>query len=283
MDLNIIEIFFHIGKNFAVAPSTLDNYEASFWQSTYNLMVFLFFTAGSGISLSTEHLPRYILYNPIQLVLWVFTDVVRYVHNVYTLMVMIIIQRAKWFNLILNLKESFYDMNQESESLQKSYYLTFILAQASFCVVISSMFYICYVSYNFYESILLYLTEFLQFYTQFFFITFYCMVVKMLRARYQKTSSSRVFSSCASNLNELRILKKIFTLKQTVDIFNDIFGGTVLLNILFTSSKSIVYMDRILKSKDASAQFSSAFNIFLHVIQVPVLVLMLVSRFVDFM
>jgi hypothetical protein len=97
---------------------------------------------------------------------------------------------------------------------------------------------------------------------------FYCVVVKMLRARYQKTLSSRVFSSCAANLNELRILKKkIFTLKQTVDIFNDIFGGTVLLNILFTSSKSIVYLDGILKTQDESAQFSSTFNIFLHVIQ----------------
>jgi hypothetical protein len=187
MDLNIIEICFHIGKNLAVTPSTLDNYEASFWQSTYNLMVFLFFTGGSGISLYYRA-PAYIQYNPIQLVLWVFTDVVRYVHNVYTLVMVIIIQRAKWFNLILNLRESFYGMDQESESLQKSYYLTFILAQASFCVVISFMFYICYVSYNLYESILLYLTEFLQFYTQFFFIiTFYCVVVKMLRARYQKT------------------------------------------------------------------------------------------------
>jgi hypothetical protein len=283
MDLNIIEICFHIGKNFAVTPSTLDNYEASFWQSTYNLMVFLFFTAGSSISLYYRA-PAYIQYNPIQLVLWVFTDVVRYVHNVYTLVVVIIIQRAKLFNLIFNLRESFYGMDQESESLQKSYYLTFILAQASFCVVISFMFYICYVSYNLYESILLYLTEFLQFYTQFFFITFCCVVVKMLRARYQKTLSSRVFSSCAANLNELRILKKkIFTLKQTVDIFNDIFGGTVLLNILFTSSKSIVYLDRILKTQDASAQFSSTFNIFLHVIQVAVLVLMWVSRFVEFM
>jgi hypothetical protein len=156
------------------------------FESTYNLMVFLFFTAGLGISLYYRA-PAYIQYNPIQLVLWVFTDVVRYVHNVYTLVVVIIIQRAKCFNLILNLKESFYDMNQESESLQKSYYLTFILAQASFCVVISSMFYISYASYNLYESILLYLTEFLQFYTQFFFIMFYCVVVKMLRARYQKT------------------------------------------------------------------------------------------------
>jgi hypothetical protein len=276
MDLLIIGMFFHIGKNFAVTPSALDNKEPSVWQRTYNFLVFCFFTVGSCASLYYK-VPEYLEFNPIQLVLWVLTDVVRYTHNVYTLVVVMTLQREKWFKLVSLLKET-----AVGKSSPKSYYLTFILAQTSFLILITSMLYVCYVCYDLYTFLQFYFVEFLQFYSQFFFATFCCVVAKMVRARYrhQKMLLSRVLNSSASPNAAKTVQKKILLLKETVNCFNDIFGGTILLNILFSSLKSIIYLDRIVKSQDVSADHTSGFFVLLHFTQIGVIVIMWVSKMI---
>ncbi|XP_068901855.1 uncharacterized protein [Tenebrio molitor] len=78
---------------------------------------------------------------------------------------------------------------------------------------------------------------------------------------------------CDTVLKEFELLKKILLLKETVNCFNDIFGGTILLNILFSSLKSIIYLDRIVKSQDVSADHTSGFFVLLHLTQIGVIVI----------
>jgi hypothetical protein len=86
----------------------------------------------------------------------------------------------------------------------------------------------------------------------------------MLRARYrhQKMLLGQVLNSSARPNARKTLRKTILVLKETVNYFNYIFGGTILLNILFSSLQNIIYLDRIAKSQNVSAEYISFFFLF---------------------
>ncbi|XP_044261025.1 uncharacterized protein LOC123009001 [Tribolium madens] len=240
MDLNIIHQFFKIGKILALTPTTLHNYSVSLWQRNYTISVFLFFTVGAAAALQFCWAEYLSYVNPIELVLWIVTDVIRYVHNLYIFIFVMILKRKFWFILIANLKKAKFRINQ---SEYKFLYCTFIVTYVSFFVIISCIIYVCFQLDDWYTCIRYYFVEFVQIFTQFFYLLFAPIVLKMILLRYQHFKNTLHIQKTWHQIktDQLR-------LKQTVDTFCEIFGGTILLNIIYNSSKSLIYLNKLIKN-----------------------------------
>lgn len=250
MDLNIVKIFFKIGKILALTPTNLHNYRATFWQKSYSVLMFLFFTGGSIAALEFSW-QDYLEENPIELVLWILTDVTRYVHNLYIFISVMTFKRKFWFVLITNLKKSKF---QISLSEMKFLYIIFGLTHFGFFFIMSSIIYVCFNIYSVYSFTRYFLVEFLQIFTQFFYLSFCLIIFKMIFLRY------RHIKKILKTQKLLEVKIEQLRLKQTVDIFCEIFGGTILLNIIYNSSKSLIYLNLLLKT---TQRWSSGSPIFI--------------------
>jgi hypothetical protein len=74
-----------------------------------------------------------------------------------------------------------------------------------------------------------------------------------------------------TNLEKIRC--SLITLKETVDIYNDIFGTVTLLNIFFISGKTLVYFDNIVKKESALKSNRQDGNLLLYFIQSGILMI----------
>jgi gustatory receptor len=114
----------------------------------------------------------------------------------------------------------------------------------------------------------LYAVEYVQLYVQFMINFLIYTILTMLKARYQMTSLSLGRHICLVTKLERRSLAKqyplsflkkikydVCILKETVDVFNDIFGWPVLFIILYASLQVLLYMDTLfLKSSTRSLE-----------------------------
>jgi hypothetical protein len=91
-----------------------------------------------------------------------------------------------------------------------------------------------------------------------FFNTLLCRIVlKMILTRYrhQSTLMSHLVGKKNPQLHILiKVKNNLVKLRQTVDSFNDLFGWTILLNVMFVALRSLIYFDLVLRlNKDEYA------------------------------
>ncbi|RZC33359.1 7tm 7 domain containing protein [Asbolus verrucosus] len=249
MDLNIIGIMFKVGKVLALTPQSQDNQKSNNFQKLYAIVVFLLCTVCFVMNMSYRTL-FYDDLSSVQLLLFVFTDVDRYLHNVYTLIIVMIFKQKEWFKLITNLRKTCVKASKTSQLL------TFVMSHAAFLVLFVFVFHISVRSLGFAIGIQLYFLEYIQFYCQFYYMLFSCIILKMLLLRYSyqkfllheeiKMIQKRSFYRNSKSLKKIQC--NIFCLKESADIFSDIFGGSILLNIFFNALKSLIYLERIIKN-----------------------------------
>ncbi|EFA05765.1 gustatory receptor 39 [Tribolium castaneum] len=238
MDLNIIRRFFQVGKFLALTPTTLRDYSATPWQKNYTVLVFFFFTVGATAALQFCW-SDYMSENPIALVLWIVTDITRYVHNLYIFISVMIFKRKLWFVLIANLKKTKFRIDY---SEYKFLYCAFITSHVSFSIIMSCIIFICFQLDDWYTCLRYYFVEFVQIFTQFFYLSFAPIVLKMIFLRYQHFNKTLQTQKTWHQIKTGQL-----RLKQTVDTFCEIFGGTILLNIIYNSSKSLIYLNKLIK------------------------------------
>ncbi|XP_044261022.1 uncharacterized protein LOC123008999 [Tribolium madens] len=248
MDLNMIEIFFKIGRYLALTPTTTHNLKVTFSQKIYTILVITFFTVGVTAGLQYR-LEDYISWPPMVAFLFIVTDVTRYLHNLYIFIFVMILKRKLWFVLIANLKKI---------SIEQSLFFYFAVTYFCYILIFSCIFFVLYNTIDLHDFVRLYLVEFVQIFTQFFYLSFAQIVLKMILLRYQHFKTT---------LHTQKTLHQIKTdqlrLKQTVDTFCEIFGGTILLNIIYNSLKSLIYLNKLIRT---SSQISSSTS--------PILILM---------
>ncbi|EFA05767.1 gustatory receptor 42 [Tribolium castaneum] len=238
MDLNIIEIFFKIGRNLALTPTTTHNFKVTLSQRIYKVLVFIFFTVGATAGFQYR-LFAYITYPLIEAFLWIFTDVTRYVHNLYIFLSVMIFKRKFWFVLFTNLRKPNIAIGHSED---KSLYFKFIVTYFCYIFIYSCIFFVLYNTIDLYEFVRLYFVEFVQIFTQFFYLSFAPIILKMILLRYQHFKNTLHLQK---NWHQIKINQ--LQLKQTVDTFCEIFGGTILLNIIYNSSKSLIYVNKMIK------------------------------------
>jgi hypothetical protein len=250
MDLEVIDTIFTFGKLIALTPSSMTNHNPHCLQKFYDICVYLLFVVGFSASVYAK-LPLYPNLMPIEFVLAILYDLNQFSYVFYTLIVMMRLRRSRWFRLIKSLAAV--------KSAPKTIPLKLIF-------VASQMGYYCLTTFGVYANVwstdlieaAFYMGELYQNYAQFFYLMFTSIVLILLLSRYERLSETlsqliRVRSQLHSKqVVEIlqKIKKSVFTLKEGVEVFNDIFGWSILFTIFSCVSRTLIYINIIIKHSE---------------------------------
>ncbi|RZC41973.1 hypothetical protein BDFB_012963, partial [Asbolus verrucosus] len=172
-------------------------------------------------------------------ILFTLLDIIFYTHNFYVLVVLMVVKRHQWFKLIHNLQFVECQVNFP----HKSHWLAIILAHMVFCAItISGMtvyfviFDITYVELNFVDCF--------ENYSLFFHTVCTCVVLSLLLSRYKR----QILFLKRENINKVHC--NMYLLKKSVDIFNDIFGWMILLDVCYGAIKCLTYINLMVKNEN---------------------------------
>ncbi|RZC35590.1 hypothetical protein BDFB_012381, partial [Asbolus verrucosus] len=241
---------------FALTPSSTENRKPSISQKCYIIFVFLILTVGASVSLYLRRF-FYRRFSLMQLAMRIIMDIDLYLHNCYSLLILMVIKRYRWFKLIKTLR--FVDCPE----YKNHHYLIFISTHIVFfsitCFNLTVWPTILALGFKYLKQ---YSVESIQNYTQFFYSVFAYIVLKMILARYRHQTSLLREKVCTKrHLKYLRKIKRnLFFLKDSVDVFNDIFGWIFLFNIIFGVAKSLIHLDLIVLSLNGFRNGSSNFK-----------------------
>ncbi|RZB77522.1 hypothetical protein BDFB_013856, partial [Asbolus verrucosus] len=239
MDLETLNSVLKVGRIFALTPSSTENRKPSIVQKCYIIFVFLTLTVGVGVSLYLRRF-FYTGFPPIQFLLRIIMDVDLYLHNCYSLLILMVHERERWFKLIKNLRAV------DCAEYKNHHCLTFISTHIAFVFSagfnLFAWFTVLPLGHQYVNQ---YSVENFQIYTQFFYTVFAYIILKMILARYKYQTSLLRKRVCTKR--QLKYLKKIkrniFFLKDSVDVFNDVFGWIFLFNVIFGVARSLIYLD----------------------------------------
>jgi hypothetical protein len=267
MDLDVIETIFRFGKIFALTPSSIYSRECGQCQKIYICFLFLFYTCGAILTFIYKMSLLLSTFTTIQLALRIVMDVDLYLSITFCLMVVTLTKQNRWYQLINNLKE--VRCETYSRSLRYVPFYTILLmfwiaAIFTICVWIGTL------GWSFLQA---YTIECLQIYYQFYSVLVANMVLRMLLRRYhQQKALLRSHPDPTKQLFILaRVKRNLFILKHTVAIFNEIFGWTLLLSVIFGVSRSLVYLD--LSIKDSTVRSNTSEFIPLLISRLSIIVL----------
>ncbi|RZC34766.1 7tm 7 domain containing protein, partial [Asbolus verrucosus] len=237
MNFKLLRTVFAIGKLFAITPPSIDITNATNCQKLHAYLMIIFYTI--GVIISCYHkISSYIRYDNLKLAIKAILDSSLYIFNICTV-AMPLIKRSQWYILIKNLK-----ITQKSDDVtEKKSGRSFVWFNFAFW---SCMAYMTYTFANIMgvEFFKQYWVEYVQLYVQFLTSFLMYTILTMLRARYcsvfRQLFNIRKFGAAAN-----RIKHDINILKETVDVFNDIFGWPTLLIVVFVSLQVLAYLDNI--------------------------------------
>jgi hypothetical protein len=250
MDFEIITKIFAIGKYLALTPAGTTNVSPTLFQKLYVVFVFSVYIAGIVINFYSRN-SLYLNLPTMQLVLRVLLTADLLAHSYYSIIVVGLFKRHKWIVLIKNLKSV-----ENKNSTIRWYYLLFVWSHILLLLVTTFIFY-AWIKRLGLEFFKIYLGEYLQMYALFFNTLLCRIVLKMILTRYrhQSTLMSHLVGKKNPQLHILiKVKNNLVKLRQTVDSFNDLFGWTILLNVMFVALRSLIYFDLVLRlNKDEYA------------------------------
>jgi hypothetical protein len=248
MDLEVIDTIFTFGNFAALTPSSTNNSNPHSLQKLYEICVYLLYVVGFSASIYANF-PMYQQITSMEFVLSILYDLNQFCYVFYILIVMMRLRRSRWFRLIKSLAAV------KSAKINIPLKLIFVASQ---------LVYYCLTAFGFYANIeqasitvaVFYLGEFYQHYVQFFYLMFASILLILLLARYERLSETlaqlnQARSSQLHSKQVVEVLKKIknnvFMLKKGVGFFNDIFGWSILFTIFSCGSRTLVYIDVVIK------------------------------------
>jgi gustatory receptor len=231
-DLQVIKALFTIGKYFALTPSSPTDARSSRFEKIYRYAVFTMYTFFKFFT-GYIRIPVYATLPKIQLFFIFVIEITIWIHSYYTTMV---VTNERWYQLIANLSRI------ETQPSRDSHFLAVRVPLLAFGVVKLTQMYYWNEVFGF-VSLGVYFVEVVQIYSQFFYITLTCNVLRMVLARYQYQNLLRrtqtIPTRCIHNLDELK------RLSRTVE---DMFGWSNLLNICYTVQRIMVYCHYLIMS-----------------------------------
>jgi gustatory receptor len=251
MDLEIIDIIFTFGKFAALTPSSSTNHNPHCLQKLYEICVYLVYIV-AFLAFTYVNSPEYHLLTSIQFVLAILCDLNEFLYVFYVLIVVMRLRRSRWFRLIKSLA------GVQSATKNIPLKLIFVASQlAYYCLTIFGVY--CYITYAGLTMAAFYIGEFYQHYAQFFYLVFTTIVLIMLLLRYERLSEtlSQLIKARSSQLQSKQVVEvlkqsknSIFALKEGVEVFNDIFGWSILFTIFSCVSRTLVYIDISIKHSE---------------------------------
>ncbi|RZB40777.1 7tm 7 domain containing protein [Asbolus verrucosus] len=260
MDLNIIKLIFKFGKFLALTPSSIEPATLSCFEKCYIFLTFSIYTVGVIVTL----ISRKIFYDQltiIRLFLRLLLDIDLYFFNCYIALAPMLTKKRQWFKLFKYLPK-----------IDASHLIFLVNVVFSFYVWLTKL------NWNFFK---LYLLEYFQMYSQFFYLVLGCIILQMLLSRYRHQTlllRQQIQVGRIRLPSEFpRVLRKvqfnILMLKEVADIFCDIFGWVILFIIFFTTLKYLGYLDNVVKGENSHVPTDIGLRISISISQNATLVL----------
>jgi hypothetical protein len=254
MDTKIIDVIFGYGRILGLTPHSKRLSEKLIClQKLYSFLIFTLLA--SLLSFYFFDLTYNIRPLSTQYILIVLLMLTYVTHDFYVFIIVKFCKGAKWFQMIQCLKRLPCHKNRFT-----LYHLQFVISQlvgVSFTIVgicIYSFFFT--ITYAF--GILLICIEINS---QLFYVVLRCIILEMLLCRYQhqnylvlKAGSQARFHNLFKILTKIK--RNLLLMKTAIDLFNDIFGWTTLLNIFSISVRTLIHID-IFITKGSSLYLST--------------------------
>ncbi|RZC42337.1 7tm 7 domain containing protein [Asbolus verrucosus] len=247
MDLSILETIVRMGRMLALTPASVQNQVPNSSEKFYPVFMFLFYSV--GVIVSKYYLRLFYAYlTPIQLTLTILIVLGFYIQNSYIFLIIALKKRQLWLKFVENLR-----MVAPKPTGSRQNYFIFIVPHVLYCVNNTLGTYMC-IHILGWRVIKLYLLEYFDYYSHFFYTVYTCVILNLILSRYQHQAAilSKItrrklrFSKEVATIFE-NVKRDVCVLKATVDIFNDIFGPVVLLNILVSALRNLANMEVITK------------------------------------
>jgi hypothetical protein len=252
MDTKIIEVIFRFGHILSLTPQSVKlNRKFTYFQKFCNLLMFILLTISLNFYFFRIKLvsTQRILTN---LMLIIFA-----MHDFYILIIVKFHKQFQWFHLI-----KYLQYTQCHKNKFKLYYLQFVITQSIEVILILVGVCIYFILFGVGNMIAIILIS-TELYLQSFYLVLRCIVLEMLwsRYQYQKLVLLKVKPEKVLIQYFLKVLVKthhnLFILKETVDVFNDIFGWTTLMSIFSTSIRTLHLLDVFIRN-DGPFQVSNS-------------------------
>jgi hypothetical protein len=237
MDLKTIEILFRCGKIFAITPYSCNQRGTNTFQRCHSFLVFSLYTAGFA---TIRYISRsdYSTMRRIQAFLTFLYLLTSYFLNFYIFVVVMGLNSDRWHRLIAGLKS--IKIPQTNNKLSITVKLILLIFSLITIFEQSAGFY----KYNIWGCLII-LPLTLSTYSQFIYSLCACTVLKVLQTRYQHHKN--VLAQVGDSKELVKLLKQIkqgvLTLKRCVNVFNSIFGWTMLCSTFSGAFSSFVYID----------------------------------------
>lgn len=237
MDFSTLNTLLTIGNIFAVIP-TSSKIKKTYFGKKYKILFFVLFTICLTITLYNR-LNFYIRINLIKLIIRLLADLVLILINFYGL-IGIYFKKEMWKHFINNLRILECDISKN----KKTYVILLI---SSHVVYFGAVLYATVLWINILKVLYLkwFFFELFQFYIKFYYNFIIYIVLEMILSRYKfikklvmKEQSIEALKKCAFT---------VYILKNSVDIFNEIFGWPIFFLIVYTALKVLYYFEAILR------------------------------------
>jgi gustatory receptor len=239
MDLTTLQSLLRVGEILAITPS-LTTTKKTFTKKCYDVAVLTVFTVGLSYSLynRTSFYPRL---NIFKLIIRVLQDLCLCMLSYYIL-VGVHFRKKEWSHLISNLKSV--------QTSKRTYTRSVIVAHLVYCPIIlyTSWLWFRILKAAYFKNFII---ELSQFYMSFFYNILIVVVLKMILSRYD-----HIKGMLTKQNEKLCVLKQckcdIYRLKESVDVFNDIFGWPLFLIISYSVLRILYSFEAILRDSVSS-------------------------------
>jgi hypothetical protein len=244
MALQVLSFVFKLGKMLALTPSSLTIKPESVISKLYNVLILSLLTGGVFVEISEKNFYSELIF--VKKVVCIFGDLIIYILNFYSIIVLGLAKKKSWKDLMENLESTEYLVRIQNRKRDRIWYCLGIgLANLYYFASISYMVYVRYKSMGW-----RYLNH-VQGYLDLYQKLIQWVIIKMVLARYKGLKSllsaykqknqNRQFS------NDLKRFEYIMSqLKTTVDVFNELFGWPLLLMIASTIIQVLNTIDFII-------------------------------------
>ncbi|RZC42336.1 7tm 7 domain containing protein [Asbolus verrucosus] len=235
----MLDCLFKIGRILALTPSTVNHTTPSLFRKAYQFLIFTIYTA--CLILTKIYIKEYYMrYMSPYKVLLICLNINYYVYNFYVLVIVMVTKRQLWMRLLVNLK------NIDCQIKQGSFKLILILAHVAFFIVTSAGIYLYLIVFGLTYTELNIIDCF-ENYSLFFYVICTCITLYLILSRYKH----QILLLQKKRINIKQIKRNMLTLKESVNNFNDIFGWIILLNIFYCAIKCLIFIDIMIKSREA--------------------------------
>ncbi|EEZ99382.1 gustatory receptor 66 [Tribolium castaneum] len=238
MTFKLLRILFKIGNCLAITPKNFKLRKPTILEKILGCFMLIFQTVTAITSVAYK-LPQYSQYIYIKLTVYVILDVSLYLFSV-TAVLSGLFKRNQWYKLVKNLM-----LTGKDPTTGHKKYFGFIVVNVIF---LAMMVYLNVVFGT--DFVKRFTLNFFKLYVQFFINYLVYAILQILKMRYRSLAQSLENEANIRDTTLKRVSYDYILLKESVSIFNNIFGWLILFNTIHSSLQIVVYpSDTFLSSR----------------------------------